>query len=195
MSVRGALLGEVNLFSPSIFCDNQKWLYSNRCNFILTDATTQAIQLIEWIVQSRSYLRDGCSKSSWEIWAYSHGWLRILWERLAGSIAIGETVRYEGNEKKMFRLAHWISKDISVASMSLEEKEQALSEVRILRSLAHACIIRYREAFYSDGVLHICMEFAAGEVRHWLLQFSMLLILIGFSIYLCVDWLIWQQVA
>ena len=53
-------------------------------------------------------------------------------------------------------------KYVPVGALSSKEKEQSLNEVRILRSLAHVGIIKYREAFCVDGVLHICMEYASG---------------------------------
>ena len=53
-------------------------------------------------------------------------------------------------------------KDVNVSIMSGTQRSQALNEVSILKQLRHANIVKYREAFCSEGVLHICMEYAAG---------------------------------
>merc|ERR1712151_912382 len=50
--------------------------------------------------------------------------------------------------------------DISRASKA--EKEDALKESKVLRSLKHPYIVRYRESFHEDGWLCIVMDYCEG---------------------------------
>ena len=52
--------------------------------------------------------------------------------------------------------------EIEVSGMGRKEKRQALNEVDVLRRLLHPFIVKYHEAYCTQGTLHICMEFAAG---------------------------------
>ena len=53
-------------------------------------------------------------------------------------------------------------KKVSLQPLSHKERQNALNEVRILASIAHPCIVGYKEAFLDSGetVLCIVMDFA-----------------------------------
>eukprot|EP00049_Salpingoeca_infusionum_P001031 m.44476 g.44476 ORF g.44476 m.44476 type:complete len:555 (+) comp10831_c0_seq1:361-2025(+) len=55
-----------------------------------------------------------------------------------------------------------VLKQIVVQQMDGMGRKAAVNEVRVLRKLQHPYIVRYNEAFCEAGVLHICMEYAAG---------------------------------
>lgn len=47
--------------------------------------------------------------------------------------------------------------------MGIKERSLAVTEAKILKHLRHPCVIKYRRAFSEGGILHICMEYAAGN--------------------------------
>jgi NIMA (never in mitosis gene a)-related kinase len=55
-------------------------------------------------------------------------------------------------------------KKVKMASLSEKEKQNALNEVRILASIKNPYIIGYKEAFFEDNSMTLCivMEYAAG---------------------------------
>ena len=48
--------------------------------------------------------------------------------------------------------------------LSEKEKENAVNEIRILASLSHPNIVGYKDAFFDDSTLTLCivMEYADG---------------------------------
>lgn len=60
----------------------------------------------------------------------------------------------------------YVMKEIPVTTLGPKERGMAVAEARILRQLKHPCVIRYRRAFVEEGILHICMEYAAGGDLH-----------------------------
>lgn len=57
---------------------------------------------------------------------------------------------------------HVIIKQIPVEQMTKEERQAALTEVRVLSMLSHPNIIEYYENFLEDKALMIVMEYAQG---------------------------------
>lgn len=57
-------------------------------------------------------------------------------------------------------------KKVKMNSLSAKEKENALNEVRILASISSPFIIGYKEAFFDDNSMTLCivMELAAGDI-------------------------------
>ena len=55
-------------------------------------------------------------------------------------------------------------KKVKLATLSEKEKLNALNEVRILASIKNPCIVGYKEAFFEDSPLTLCivMEYAGG---------------------------------
>ena len=52
-------------------------------------------------------------------------------------------------------------KKVSLDPLSVKERQNALNEVRILASIAHPCIIGYKEAFIDEETyLFIVMDYA-----------------------------------
>lgn len=55
-----------------------------------------------------------------------------------------------------------IIKQIPVEQMTVEERQSALNEVKVLSMLDHPNIIEYYENFLEDKALMIVMEYAQG---------------------------------
>ena len=53
-------------------------------------------------------------------------------------------------------------KKVNLGKMKIKEKENAMNEIRILASVKHQNIIRYKECFIDTENLAIVMEFAGG---------------------------------
>ena len=51
-------------------------------------------------------------------------------------------------------------KQVRVTLLDKAQRDQTLTEVKVLARMRHPNIIRYKDAFVEDGILHICMEYA-----------------------------------
>ena len=51
-------------------------------------------------------------------------------------------------------------KELTISTLSDQDRDFALNEVKILSKLKHRNIVRYKEAFFCDSTLYIAMEFA-----------------------------------
>ncbi|KAG9390867.1 Protein kinase domain [Carpediemonas membranifera] len=51
-------------------------------------------------------------------------------------------------------------KELDLRSMSPREKQEALNEIRLMASVSHQNICKYRDSFFEKDKLHIVMEFA-----------------------------------
>ena len=56
----------------------------------------------------------------------------------------------------------YIMKQITVSSMSVKEKQEALNEVRVLSTLKHPNVVQYLTSFQAGNKLCIVMEYAEG---------------------------------
>jgi NIMA (never in mitosis gene a)-related kinase len=65
------------------------------------------------------------------------------------------------SDKKIYAL-----KEVSIKTLKHEEREQSVNEIRILASLQHKSIIRYREAFLENHNLYIVTEYCRGGDLH-----------------------------
>lgn len=75
---------------------------------------------------------------------------------------------------------HVIIKQIPVEQMTKEERQAALTEVRVLSMLSHPNIIEYYENFLEDKALMIVMEYAQGKWQIGLQKKDFLWLLAGF---------------
>ena len=69
--------------------------------------------------------------------------------------------------KRLSDCKEYAMKKVKMNSLSDKEKENALNEVRILASITSPFIIGYKEAFFDDNSMTLCivMEFAsAGDI-------------------------------
>ncbi|KNC51583.1 NEK protein kinase [Thecamonas trahens ATCC 50062] len=55
-----------------------------------------------------------------------------------------------------------VVKQVDVAMLSADEREEALREARVMASIKHYNIIGYKESWMEDGYLYIAMEYAPG---------------------------------
>ncbi len=55
-----------------------------------------------------------------------------------------------------------VIKEIDLGKVPEAEKKEALKEAKILESLSHPCIIRFREVYKTKKYLCIVMDFADG---------------------------------
>jgi len=60
--------------------------------------------------------------------------------------------------------------------MTKEERQAALTEVRVLSMLSHPNIIEYYENFLEDKALMIVMEYAQGYLIHFMFLFQLVLL-------------------
>ena len=67
--------------------------------------------------------------------------------------------------------------------MTKEERQAALTEVRVLSMLSHPNIIEYYENFLEDKALMIVMEYAQGYLIHFMFLFQLLLLVLVLSMY------------
>lgn len=58
-----------------------------------------------------------------------------------------------------------VIKEIDLSKIPDAEKKEALKEAKILESLSHPCIIRFREVYKTKKNLCIVMDYADGEFR------------------------------
>eukprot|EP01135_Chromosphaera_perkinsii_P002990 Nk52_evm12s232 gene=Nk52_evmTU12s232 len=61
-------------------------------------------------------------------------------------------------------------KQVRVTLLNKSQREQTLTEVKVLARLKHPNIIRYKDAFVEDGTLHICMEHAYFGDLHTIIK-------------------------
>ena len=67
--------------------------------------------------------------------------------------------------------------------MTKEERQAALTEVRVLSMLSHPNIIEYYENFLEDKALMIVMEYAQGYLIHFMFLFQLVLLVLVLSMY------------
>jgi len=67
--------------------------------------------------------------------------------------------------------------------MTKEERQAALTEVRVLSMLSHPNIIEYYENFLEDKALMIVMEYAQGYLIHFMFLFQFVLLVLVLSMY------------
>ena len=67
--------------------------------------------------------------------------------------------------------------------MTKEERQAALTEVRVLSMLSHPNIIEYYENFLEDKALMIVMEYAQGYRLHFMFLFQLVLLVLVLSMY------------
>lgn len=65
------------------------------------------------------------------------------------------------SDKKVYAL-----KEVSIKPLKQREREEAVNEIRILASLHHKSIIRYKEAFVERDNIYIVTEYARGGDLH-----------------------------
>lgn len=58
-----------------------------------------------------------------------------------------------------------VIKEISIPQMKVKDKDSAINEIKILSTLRHKNIIRYKEAFIHDRCLCIAMEYADDGIH------------------------------
>ena len=61
------------------------------------------------------------------------------------------------NDRKLY-----VMKVIDVSRMDRKQKEEALNEVHVLKSMRHPYIVTYRESFMNKSCLCIVMDYADG---------------------------------
>lgn len=71
----------------------------------------------------------------------------------SGSFGIAWLVKNNKREK-------CVIKEVSMPVLKVKDKEAAINEVKILSTLRHKNIVRYKEAFIHEKNLCICMEYA-----------------------------------
>jgi len=76
-----------------------------------------------------------------------------------GSFGAAILVQHERDRDKD---AKAIVKMIDISRASRQEKEDAVKESKVLSSLKHPYIVRYRESFHEDGWLCIVMDYCEG---------------------------------
>ncbi len=59
-----------------------------------------------------------------------------------------------------------VIKEIDLTKVPEAEKREALKEAKILESLNHPCIIRFREVYKTKKNLCIVMDYADGRVQN-----------------------------
>ncbi|XP_060585092.1 serine/threonine-protein kinase Nek1-like [Ruditapes philippinarum] len=79
-----------------------------------------------------------------------------LFELGAGSFGKAWVVKDTKTQKK------YVSKVIQIKGLSSEALDRCVTEVAVLSACCHENIVRYLEAFVSNGALHIVMEYASG---------------------------------
>eukprot|EP00746_Dinoflagellata_sp_MGD_P015796 gnl/MRDRNA2_/MRDRNA2_135285_c0_seq1.p1 gnl/MRDRNA2_/MRDRNA2_135285_c0~~gnl/MRDRNA2_/MRDRNA2_135285_c0_seq1.p1 ORF type:complete len:553 (+),score=86.10 gnl/MRDRNA2_/MRDRNA2_135285_c0_seq1:89-1747(+) len=84
-----------------------------------------------------------------------HGYVEV---RKVGEGSFGQAilVEYEQDKSKL------ICKMVDLSHASGKETQDALKESRLLSSLRHPYVVRYRESFFEDGWLCILMDFCEG---------------------------------
>lgn len=76
-----------------------------------------------------------------------------------GSFGAAILVQHESEREKDTKA---IVKMIDISRASKQEKDDAVKEGRVLASLKHPYIVRYRESFHEDGWLCIAMDYCEG---------------------------------
>jgi len=76
-----------------------------------------------------------------------------------GSFGAAILVQHESEREKDTKA---IVKMIDISRASKQEKEDAVKEGKVLASLKHPYIVRYRESFHEDGWLCIAMDYCEG---------------------------------
>lgn len=73
-----------------------------------------------------------------------------------GSFGMVYLVRHKKNS------ANYVIKEINISKMTKKEKDESLSEVRVLLRLQHPNIIAYKESFIDQGSLYIVTDYCEG---------------------------------
>ncbi|EGD78357.1 NEK/NEK1 protein kinase [Salpingoeca rosetta] len=84
-----------------------------------------------------------------------NGYRRV---RLVGSGSFGKAWLVQ----RKTSLSQYVMKEIAVRLLDEGARKAAVNEVMVLQQLRHPYIVRYRDAFCHNGMLCICMEYAAG---------------------------------
>ena len=86
--------------------------------------------------------------------------------RIIGTGSFGTVWLIRSKEKRR----NYVLKEIPLSVVEERQRQFVLNEVKVLSKLRHMNIIRYREAFLSNGYLCISMEYAhEGPLFHFVL--------------------------
>eukprot|EP00792_Barthelona_sp_PAP020_P006096 TRINITY_DN2906_c0_g2_i1.p1 TRINITY_DN2906_c0_g2~~TRINITY_DN2906_c0_g2_i1.p1 ORF type:complete len:761 (-),score=285.57 TRINITY_DN2906_c0_g2_i1:136-2382(-) len=81
-----------------------------------------------------------------------------------GSFGQAKLVRHRETRKQ------YIIKTIQIENMGANERREALNEIRVLSQLNHPFIVRYRDSFVEDRILHIVMDYAENGDLHRMIK-------------------------
>eukprot|EP00792_Barthelona_sp_PAP020_P006095 TRINITY_DN2906_c0_g1_i1.p1 TRINITY_DN2906_c0_g1~~TRINITY_DN2906_c0_g1_i1.p1 ORF type:complete len:771 (-),score=263.65 TRINITY_DN2906_c0_g1_i1:118-2400(-) len=81
-----------------------------------------------------------------------------------GSFGQAKLVRHRETRKQ------YIIKTIQIENMGANERREALNEIRVLSQLNHPFIVRYRDSFVENRVLHIVMDYAEKGDLHKMIK-------------------------